>query len=151
MFTNFNYQRSAGCYVTLNTTLQQPLVIVLSQLGVECNEGLQYQISSPSTKPSRANTYCQQTENGETYTYYRIYNPFNTPYVQMTIWPKDDTQINVTITGNVIAVLDPNITKFFSNFIYRKLIKIDSKLTLKMSTKCNYHNEIGQWRILWGG
>ena len=103
VFTNNNYQPSAGCYVTLNTTLQQPLVIVLSQLGVECNEGLQYQISSSSTTPSTYRIYCQQTENGEAYTRYRIYNLYNTPYVQMTIWPRDNTQINLTVTGNNVA------------------------------------------------
>ena len=98
VFTNLNYQPSEGCYVTLNTTLQQPLVIVLSQLGVECNEGFQYQMSS--TKPSKGHVYCQQTEKGEAYTLYRIYN---TPYVQITIGPKDDTQINITVTGNNVA------------------------------------------------
>ena len=104
MLTNNNYQPSAGCYVTLNTTLQQPLVIVLSQLGVECNEGFQIQISSSSTRPSTAGAFCQQTKNGEAYTSYRIYNLYNTLYVQLTIWPRDDTQINLTVTGNNIVV-----------------------------------------------
>ena len=103
VFTNNNYQPSAGCSVTLNTTLQQPLVIALSQLGVECNEGPQYQISLTSTTSSRELAYCQQTENGEAYTRYRIYNLYNTPYVQMTIWPRDNTQINLTVTGNNVA------------------------------------------------
>ena len=98
VITNNNYQPRAGCYVTLNTTLKQPLVIVLSQLGVECNEGFQYQMSS--TKPSKGHVYCQQTEKGEAYTRYRIYDLYNTPYVQITIGPKDDTQINITVTGN---------------------------------------------------
>ena len=71
IITNNNYQPRAGCYVTLNTTLKQPLVIVLSQHGVECTEGIQYQINSSSTRPSRDLLYCQQTENGEAYTRYR--------------------------------------------------------------------------------